>query len=726
MILKINNEYIDVEDVEVEKQIKLFEEIESTQGDFSYSFELENTSQVRMAIGLPMPDNHDKTVYQDVPTDLMDDNGQLLFKGAVRVEQVTDLAITCSFFSGNNNWIRLLSGPLTDVDFSDLTVSQDITSIIAAKGNTSGVTWPIVDNGSLLTRSYQQMIAEDFAPGVYVHTVFKKIFQHHSIKIQGELLSDPLYKSLTTHKNSKSKADITANSMYANKTSTTAMPVELDFYKVTFQNVTVYPFYNGADNPFNISTSTFRAKYKMRVRVEGSLTPSIIDSSYSVRIYLYINGVFTFVDVGLDVGGLYNDATVGGIVKIDRTITLESGDTLEVYSQWQQSTGSTQNDITAGTLRITPLFIYNVSGASIVPNWSQQQYVSNILRIFNCITAYDPFTKTLTINLFDKIKGRTPIDISPYIEAPEIDYIQFISNYGKRNLFSFNQVDFDDLRDYNIQNFFKYGQGVINADNDFLEDSADVLESDFSSSLGYLHPVFDMSMERMDLIELDEGESVSVTLVTDSAGQAVFTIDKDIFLVGDLVRVSDSTNVKYNGDYVVDFRSTGSIELVGVNFDTTATGTITKLTHSYKETDDVYLLSNIPDYALFKFTGKSSFQLGSTAVTYHSLAFFTLLNTGRQINQEFKQGLSFGPVTSPFFYQRTLIDSYWQIFKAMLNDPVMLIDDAYLPFKIYNDIDFLSPVFVKTLETTNLYYVNRNTGYKGSDVPCTLELIKIP
>jgi hypothetical protein len=177
---------------------------------------------------------------------------------------------------------------------------------------------------------------------------------------------------------------------------------------------------------------------------------------------------------------------------------------------------------------------------------------------------------------------------------------------------------------------------------------------------------------------------------------------------------------------VVDFRSAGSIELVGVNFDTDATGSITKLVHSYKDTDDVYLLSNIPDYALFKFTGKSSFKLGSNDVTYHSLAFFTLLDTGRQINNEFRQGLSFGPVDNPFFYQRTLLETYWKLFRLMLNDPVMLIDDAYFPLKVAKQLDFLSPVFVKTAETTNLYYVNRKTGYKGSEYPCTIELIKIP
>lgn len=728
MMLKVSNEYLDFNaDIEVERQIKAFEEISKTAGDFSYEFELYLSSENVRKLSLPFPDNISKNVYHKIPSELTGDDGITIFRGFIRIQRIVSKIAFCSFFSGNNNWMGLLSGPLTDIDFSEFSVTQEIDDILASKGNTSGVTWPIVDNGSLITRSFPQMIEEDFVPGIYVHTVFKKIFQHHSIKLTGELFRDPIYKSITTHRNVKSTADIEANSVFANKTSTTLMPVELDFYKVNFDS-TDYPFYNGADEPFDLSNSTFTAQHKMRIHIEISLTPAIIDSSYSVRVYIYINGAFTFVDVGLVVGGLYNDASVGGIVKLDRIITLEAGDTLEVYSQWQQSSGSTQNDIVSGTLKITPVFIYFVSGRSIVPQWSQQDYVSNILRLFNCITSYDSVTKTLTVNLFDKIKDHDPVDISEYIEEPETDYTEFISNYGKRNLFSYQEVEFDDMRNYNIQNFFKYAQGVINADNDFLEDSVEVLESDFASPIGYLHPVFQMSMERMDLVRLEAGESVSFTAVGDSAGQAVFSVDKDIFLEGEVVRVSGSTNAKYNGDYVVDFRAAGTIELENLSFDTDATGTITKVTHVYNESDDVYLLINIPDYQISKFSGNSSLLLGQVGpnVTSHSTAFFSLLNTGRQINDEFVQGLSFGPIENPFFYQRTLIDTYWKIFSNIVNDPVMIKTDGFLPMTVNDSLDFLRPTVVRTKETANLYYVNRQTGYKGSHRSCRLEMIKLP
>ena len=73
-----------------------------------------------------------------------------------------------------------------------------------------------------------------------------------------------------------------------------------------------------------------------------------------------------------------------------------------------------------------------------------------------------------------------------------------------------------------------------------------------------------------------------------------------------------------------------------------------------------------------------------------------------------------------------MIHSYFRLFSQVLNDPVKLIQTAMLPYDVYNRIDFLRPITIKTLESTNMYYLNRVTGYKESYLPCTLELIKLP
>lgn len=728
MMLKVNNEYLEFHaDIEVERQVKLFEELDTTDGDFSYQFDIPITSNNLRILQIPLPDASSKRVYQEIDCQAISDDGQVLYDGFLRIERV-NVVIQVSFFSGNNNWFRLLSGPLTEVNFSDLDLDQTEANIVSSWSQTAGVVFPIVDNGALLFRGYRHLKIEDFVPGIYVHTVLKRIFQKYSIKIQGELLTDGFYKKLIAQRNSKSQEQIDASASYVQKTSTTSRPGENVQYKMTFDNDSVYPYYDGSNDAFDLSNSRWIAPARMRIRLEGTFTPSVVDSSYSQETYIYINGAFTFVDIGLSVGGLYNDATPGGqqTFKIDRTFIVEQGDIVEVYSAWQQSAGSTQNDVLSGTLKITPIFIYKAFGNSIVPQWTQAEFVSNIFRIFNVVTHYNALTKTLTLNLFDKLKSKPAVDISEFISNVETDYSEFISSYGKENTLSYQEVDFDDLRDYNIQNFFKYGQGSIDVDNDFLEDVEELVESDFANPQSYLNTPFDMSMERLNLIASEQDETVDFTTVNSSSGQAVFTVDRDIFLVGDLVRIEESSNPNYNGDWIVDFVSAGSIEVYGLGYYSDATGKITKLTFKYNESDDVYLLVNIPNYSVSNFSGFSSFHFEDTDYTTVGLAYFSLLQTGRTINDQYKQSLSFGEIENPLFYQRTMVETYWGQVQRIFNDPVKQFATVNLPYATFIAIDFLGPFTIKTIQSSNKYCLNRITGYKSKEQSAIMELIKLP
>lgn len=728
MMLKVNNEYLEFNaDIEVERQIKLFEELSTTDGDYSYQFEIDITSENIRKMGLPFPDNISKNVYQKVKCQAVSDNGLPLYDGYFRIERITRV-FHVSFFSGNNNWFGLLSGPMSDIDFSDLDTDQTQANIVASWPNTSGVVFPLVDNGALFLRGYRHLKIEDFVPAVYVHTIFKRIFQKHSIKIQGDLLQNGFYNKLISQRNSKSQEQIDASSSYVQKTTTTARPVELDDYKITFQNDSVYPYYDGTNDSFDLAGSRWIAPARMKIQLEASFVPSIVDSSYSNRIYIYINGVFTFVDVGLSVGGLYNDATPGdqATFTIDRTFIVEQGDIIELYSEWQQSLGSTQNDILSGWVKITPIFIYKAFGNAIVPQWTQQEFVANILRIFNVLTHYESITKTLTFDLFENIKTKAPTDISEFISKTEVDYSEFISNFAKRNLLGYQEVDFDDLRDYNIQNFFKFGQGSVNVDNDFLADSQNLVESDFSHPQGYINSVFDMSMDRLNLIVIEQDKGTNATAVTDSAGVARFAITEDIFLVDDLVSINDSTVPNYEGDWIVSAVGAGYVEFYGLPFNADAVASLTKFVFSYNETDDVYLMVNIPSYDVSNFSGFSNIHFEDTDYTNMATAYFNLLNTGRQINDDYRQSLSFGEISSPFFYQRTMIETFWSQVGRVLNDPVKLFSTVNLPYHIFIAIDFLSPFTIRTLESSNMYYLNRATGYKGKEKDAILELIKLP
>lgn len=723
MMIKVSNEFLDFNDlIEMEKQIKLFEDISTTDGDFSYSFELQKTLHNTKLLQNPFPDNISKPVYQKIPAQLLSDSGAELYDGYLRVERVTNV-YECSFFAGNNNWFSQITGLLSELDLSAYDIDNNEVNIIDSWSLTEGLVFPFLDNGGLITRSYHQLKIEDFVGSFYVKTIFNKVFAEAGIKIQGELLEDWRYQHLICASNSKNDELINASTSYVEKNQNQVLPHGVSVTKVTWDNDSVFPFFDGSNDNFNLASGSWTAPLKMTVNVQLTTVTTVTDFPL-IRIWIYKNGVALLSKAAS------GPANTEIVASLNTSIQLEIGDVLEIYETQVNSDGDA-GTILRGTVKITPTYIYRTIGNSAVPNWTKQQFVSNVLRIFNVLSSYNEANGTLTLNLFEKIKGKTPIDLSEHISKTEIDYSEFISEYAQNSKFGYRQIEFEELKNYNKGKFFKYGQGVIEVNNDFLTPDKSILESEFANPIAYLNPVFDASLEKTNLIELEEGETFQFSdVANDGFGDGAFNIGStDVFLVGDLVRIENSTNAVYNGDWVV--KSLDGVHLVfnGLPFDTAATGDIVKLNYKYSNSDDVFLFLNIPNYPVSDFSSATIvFDSGTfypIELANIGLAYFDLINTGRQINLDFIYSLSFGGIEDPLHYQVTMIDSYFHLFSRILNDPVKLISTATLPYDVYNKIDFLSPITIKTLETTNEYYLNRISGYKESFLDCELELIKL-
>lgn len=709
MMLRANNEILEFDDeIEVEKQIKLFEEISTTDGDFSYAFDLQKTLNNSRILGNPFPDNILKPVYQKIPAELLTDNGSETFKGYIRIEKITNV-YQCSFFAGNNNWFGLLSGPLRSLDWSAYDIIQNQGNIEAAKSKTKGVVFPLIDNGVLMFRGAASLKVEDFVAGIYVKDVFNKVFSSHGIKLKGELLSDANFLSSITINNNKNAQSIADRSSFV-KTTNAPTGHSASYVKMNWTDDTNHPYFDGAADNFSLTLDRYTADVPMIVKFEWIINNTIVPTVFGeYKMAFYKNGV-------LDYAVIFND-TPAQPLTITKIYNLSAGDYIEAFV-WDDA-GIFADPITDSTIRVTPTYVYKVFGENVVPDWSQQEYISNVIRLFNVLASYDSKNKTLTFNLFEKIGNKTAIDLSPYISSTEIDYSEFINDYGKKSLLSFQEMSPDEtFINLNLK-YRPYSKGEIAIDNDFLDDSVDILESDFTNPITYLHPVFDMSIEKTDLVSLEQQESVDVSGVTNSAGLARFAVSEDVFAVTDIVRVSDSTNVTYNGDYKVFAVGSGYIELIGLNFATSAIAKIGRMQFVYTDSDAVFFLHNVPDYEIPKFSSRPLFVFEDTDEDIWAIAFFSLINTGRQIDLDFINSVSFSGE------QRTLIDQYFNLMRGVFNDPVKLFSEAYLPYSVFMGIDFLSPIKIQTEETQNNYYLNRITGYKESYLPCTLELIKL-
>lgn len=718
MMLKVNGEYLDFNgSIEIEKKIKLFEDIETTDGDVSFAFDLELTSQNIKTLRIPFPDVSSKRVYTIQDTEVFNDEGLRINKGSIRIESITGRFASCSFFGGNSNWFTAISGNLSELDLSEYDRPLEYLEIIDSWSDTEGIVYPIMDTGTLITRGEAYLVPEDFVGCMFVHTLMKEIFKASDIKINGELINDPFYKTLVVVCNGRSQEDINNRKSYVEKSTPQSMPTNPTIDVITFDNDSVLPFFDGSQGNYDLANSRYVADIKMKLEVSFTAQVTGINSLLSSFGYsLYLNG-----SPELDSSKILLD---NGTANTSFIFNLSPGDYVDVRGA---TVGTDTAVVESANITFTPIFLYESYGKSSVPLWTKQQFVSNIFRIFNCLPSYDSISKTLTINYFDKIKDKLAIDLSEHIQVDTVDYAEFIGNYGQQNIFSYQEGSDEELAQYNISEFVKYGSGVIESQNDFIEETAEVVESDFSSPISYKNTTLDGSLERINFVEYDEGDEVEFTSVTDDSGIAIFHISDadDYFEPDDIVRlVSDVPT--YNGEFVVAIVTSSTIRMTTLAFDIDGTGTATKLEHKLTTDDNVYLMSVTKLTPTADMFGSGRVIVNGVYQDNAMLAFFNLLRLGKNFESNYKQGLSFGNINSQFQFQNTVLDSYWRQFDSIVNDPVMIKATGYLPWKIYNSINFLSPVHIKTAETSNLYYVNRITGYQNSYTPCEVELIKLP
>jgi hypothetical protein len=708
MMLKVNSEYLEFNgDIDIERKAKLFEEIDMVQGDFSYSFEIELTSENYRILGFPMPDNIRKTVYQKIDSEVLSDSGDLISIGYLRIERIVGRFASCSFYSGNENWFSQLTGNLSEIDLREYETDQTATIIQNSWLESDGVVFPLVDSGDLSRRRYQVTKVEDYTPGIYLKDLVKKVFQSAGLKIAGELFEDDLYNKIVLFSNNKSKSQIESRTINV-KDSIGKSLTPSDNEKVIFDTTSPLPFFTAS----NFASSTYTADVKMNVMINLSIKGA--------------GGGFIIINVWRN-GSFYKRALIAGDSSPDVSsilrIPLEQGDTVDIYAATLGVIGGGYDTL---TMEIKPTYLFAVFSDSVVPKWTKQDFVSNVLRLFCCVPAYDPYSKTVTINLFDKVKEKERIDLSEYIQITEVDYIEFISNYAQVNNFTYAEGDDIDLKEYNISTFFKYGSGQVTSNNEHIGANETILESDFTAPISYKHQAIQASIERMNFTELVGNGETDVTSVDDDSGVAKLFVDNaDFFELGGIVRISESTDSTYNGDWFIIEVGADYIKCLGMVYSEDAFAKATAMIHESTDSDDVFLMVNVPNKAVEDFSPIIDVYLEFTPLSTMAIAYFNMIYLGEPINEEYTQGLSFGNIQDPLSYQRSLIDKYWQAFSRMLNDPVMLKFVANIPAHIHQQMDFLRPIEIKTLESVNLYYLNLERGYKGSHIQCEGELIKL-
>jgi hypothetical protein len=708
MLRTVNNEYIEVDDVEVERQAKLFQNIGDTAGDFSYSFSIDANSENLAKLDILSPvDGFQKSIYTINDVSLCDNDGSVIYSGYIRISSITDV-VDASFFSGNNNWFSLMTGDLKDLDLTEYEVDIELSSMLDTAEATNGVIFPLINTGAFSTRSIPTFYIDDMQPCIYVKDVILKCFQYSGLKLAGSILSDWRYNRLITTSNRESPSSrIEERTVIVSKLvdqSVTGVSTVIDFE--VEDSIGDLGLWSSVAN-------TYTADVPMYLTVVVEIAFTLVGGPITIFVNLLKNGVDLIT--GTSTITPNQEATCNWPVPPNQ-LKLEAGDTLEV--RIRQSGGTVT--LTSANMKITPTQILRSYPEGILPEVTQINFCLEVFKIFNTVMDYDPFTKTVTVDFFKDIIRKDEIDISEFIDTStiKVDYVEALEGYGNINNLQYAEADSTLTDNYKSGKIYPYGSGQIVSDNDFVDNSVNILESIFASTAEDNNNPYGLSMPHVDFTELEFGAEYTAT-VTNNSGVARFTTTVDSFpILGELIFVYDSTVDSYLGQYPVSLvAADDQFELTDLPYESNATVRIKRARVVTKNNSDQLLLLVLN---------------GSDANIVGGLLAYAYFYKPRITNSHvtdidaFSKSLSFGTNDIPLAYQRTMIEDYWADLGPILQDPVKVYVDAYLPKAVFESITFKQPLRLKTDKFNARFFPNRITGYKSSDQPCTLELIKLP
>lgn len=196
------------DEVLITKQVASFKNFK-IKGDISISFNVPNNSENREALGYYSPNQLESPVFSSASFNMVQ-NGNLLMRGKMVIEEDTGSELLLYFISGNSDWFGILSFNLRDLRNTNYATQWSLTGLQNRVGATDGIVFPIIDwlykgqkVDNYITDSLNPGFGGDidfniyeYFPCVYVHTLLDQVSNFSGIKLEGSLLRDKFFNSL--------------------------------------------------------------------------------------------------------------------------------------------------------------------------------------------------------------------------------------------------------------------------------------------------------------------------------------------------------------------------------------------------------------------------------------------------------------------------------------------------------------------------------------------------
>lgn len=488
----------------------------SINGDVSLNFAVKNTAENRKVLNYNGPQMLNQIAWVKQPFNLMRD-GNVFMRGSIVIQADDGVTLNCYFVSGNSNWIQLLNGLISELNWENYVTQMNplITGLMFpsypstfAPVKTSGIIFPWVDWAYNFMNGYNikymfgydglprkdntvdssgnldnSMV--DFYPCLYMSSLVSEIFQQNGLKIAGNIVNDPLFKTMIVPPVSGLMKRIPFKDVICTGSSQVigAPPTKYNSF-TTIRDV---------DGQFSASNGTFTPKKSQIYNFALSL------SALSVPV----------VSVDVYVNGLFNGNT---------NLTTAQGWTFNFDIIKGQSVEFRIN--TACTLSMnltitTPIIIKNgdyVDPSNFLPKMTCLSVVKFLVNFFGCQTYFDEFSKTVTMNIVEKLKPELAPDWSEYFVSCRSEYT--VNQAGENFLRMEDPSDQEPrLKNYNALHEKQYGEGVVTTTNT-LKAKLDIVKIPFGAS------EFDIDLSgtwcaKVPLINLVDGEAVPYTAITD-------------------------------------------------------------------------------------------------------------------------------------------------------------------------------------------------------------------
>jgi hypothetical protein len=504
--LSLKDELLDIfqnEKIALNYEVNTIGELSTRQGFSSNDFEIPATAKNKKRLSFNDNINSNNTFPYQKQNAVLRQNSIEILRGFIQVISYDRKKQTfkISLFGGNVDWFELVKNiSLQVLDFREYDHFLLASEIVDSFTNTEGYIYPLIDYGRLTTNLYADTEVIDWLPSVFYHTILKKIFDRIYYKVAGSFLQNPRFKKqiLAYSKDELPEANrnyIDERNINVQKTTVVvydpATPALVDyvFDTVNYQNI----------NSYNTGTGIFtfaqNGKVNFEVRFLGITIENIIPAKrdFYIQIWDDTNNIEVAKSNSIQITGLpienisYNYEYTFEKIEVSELIDYK----IRVYAS---TLFGFVNDLTIqeGYCNVIWSNEFNegipISLSNILPDKTASEFLIELANQYALVFQVDTDTQTVEIFQFDDIEKNiiNAIDWSDKLaqsENQDIDFVEFVQNYGQVSWLVMNTSDDDFyLNQYKTLYLENLGSGFISIGNAFIEREKDVFESDFAGT----------------------------------------------------------------------------------------------------------------------------------------------------------------------------------------------------------------------------------------------------